>query len=211
MGGTRWWFKGREFTNCNCAYGCPCQFNALPTFGDCKAVIGVEIGEGMHGETRLDGLRFAGVFKWPGPIHLGNGEAFPIVDARASDAQRNALLRILSGEDTEPGATIFSVFAATFAKVHQPVFADIDIAIDMEKHRSRLHVPGYIDQHGEPIRNPVTGAEFRGLIELPNGFEYFRAEMARGWSKTKGPIELDLADSHGHFAELHLSSTGMVH
>jgi hypothetical protein len=174
-------------------------------------VIGVQIGEGIHGETRLDGLRFAGVFAWPGPIHLGNGEAFPIVDSRASEPQREALLRILSGEDTEPGATIFSVFAATFTKVHTPVFADIEIDIDIANRRSRLRVPGYIEQYGEPIKNPITGAEFRGLIELPNGFEYFRAEVARGWSKTKGPIPLDLADSHGYFAELHLSNAGVVH
>jgi hypothetical protein len=211
MAGSKWWFKGREFTNCNCAYGCPCQFNALPTHGDCKAVIGVEIDEGAHGETRLDGLRFAGVFAWPGPIHLGKGEAFPIVDIKASESQRSALLRILGGEDTEPGATIFNVFAATFAKVHPPAFCDIEISIDVDRRQARLQVPGYVEQRGEPIRNPVTGAEFRGLIELPKGFEYVRAEVARGWSKTKGPIALDLADSHGHFAELHLSNTGVVH
>src|SRR5690242_9124576 len=57
-----WAFKGREFTNCNCAYGCPCQFNALPTHGNCQAVIGIQIDEGHHGQTSLDGLRFAGVF-----------------------------------------------------------------------------------------------------------------------------------------------------
>ncbi len=25
-----WILTGREFANCNCAHGCPCQFNALP-------------------------------------------------------------------------------------------------------------------------------------------------------------------------------------
>ncbi|MGA7790694.1 MAG: DUF1326 domain-containing protein, partial [Xanthobacteraceae bacterium] len=29
--------------NCNCAYGCPCQFNALPTHGNCEAVAGMQI------------------------------------------------------------------------------------------------------------------------------------------------------------------------
>ena len=32
-----WFIKGREFVHCNCAYGCPCQFNALPTHGNCQA------------------------------------------------------------------------------------------------------------------------------------------------------------------------------
>jgi len=208
---TKWMFKGREFTNCNCAYGCPCQFNALPTHGDCKAVVGIQIDEGHHGETQLDGLRFAGVFAWPGPIHLGNGQVQPIVDKRANNSQREAILRIISGQDTDPGATIFSVFAATFATVHQPIFADIDLEIDVQKRRARLRVPGLVEQRGEPIVNPVTGKEFRGRIDLPNGFEYLIAEMGRGWSKTQGAIALDLADSYGQFAELHLCQSGVVH
>ena len=211
MADVQWMLKGREFANCNCAYGCPCQFNALPTHGDCKAVVGMQIDKGHHGDTSLDGLRFAGIFAWPGPIHLGNGEAQPIVDKRASEAQRNAILRIISGQDTEPGATVFSVFAAMLATVHPPIFADIDLAIDVDKRRARLVVPGLIEQRGEPIVNPVTGQEFRGRINLPNGFEYLVAEMGRGWSKTQGAIALDLADSYGQFAELHLCQNGIVH
>jgi len=37
---TQWTIKGREFVNCNCSYGCPCQFNGLPTHGKCQAVAG---------------------------------------------------------------------------------------------------------------------------------------------------------------------------
>jgi len=54
--------QGKEFINCNCAYGCPCQFNALPTHGFCEAVGGFQIDSGFHGETRLDGLKFVGIF-----------------------------------------------------------------------------------------------------------------------------------------------------
>ncbi|TIX63296.1 MAG: DUF1326 domain-containing protein, partial [Mesorhizobium sp.] len=37
MTDVKWMIKAREFTNCNCAYGCPCQFNSLPTNGFCQA------------------------------------------------------------------------------------------------------------------------------------------------------------------------------
>ncbi len=37
MTDVKWTIKGREFIHCNCAYGCPCQFNALPTRGNCQA------------------------------------------------------------------------------------------------------------------------------------------------------------------------------
>jgi hypothetical protein len=73
-----------------------------------------------------------------------------------------------------------------------------------------MKVPGYVEQRGEPIVNAVTGKEFRGRIDLPNGFEYTLAEMGRGWSKTEGPIKLDLNDSYGQFAELHLCQDGIV-
>ena len=39
----KWEIKGREFGNCNCDYGCPYQFNALPTHGNCWAVVGIRI------------------------------------------------------------------------------------------------------------------------------------------------------------------------
>jgi hypothetical protein len=38
-----WTIKGREFAHCICAYGCPCQFNALPIHGNCHAVVCFDI------------------------------------------------------------------------------------------------------------------------------------------------------------------------
>lgn len=211
MSDTKWTMKAREFINCNCAYGCPCQFNALPTYGFCQAVAGMEIESGHHGDTKLDGLRFVGIFRWPGAIHQGRGEAAVVVDERATEAQRGALLRILSGQDTEPGATIFQVFSTTLEKFHDPIFAAIDFKVDVDGRTARLQVKGVTDGHGEPIKNPVTGAEHRARIDLPRGFEYSVAEIGRGWTKATGPIKFELADSHGHFAKLHLTQSGVVH
>jgi hypothetical protein len=210
MSDTKWTLHGREFANCNCSYGCPCQFNAPPTHGNCWAVVGIQIDRGQHGDVDLSGLRLAGIFKYPGAIHMGNGEALPIVDKRASEAQRNALLRIMSGQDTKPGATMFQVFFSMLSKVHEPVFADIDFTVDIEKRMARMHVPGYIEQRGEPIVNPVTGAEHRIRIEPVGGFEFKKAEIGRGWTKTMGPVSYELADSYGQFAELHLCQDGII-
>lgn len=210
MTDVQWTIKGREFVNCNCAYGCPCQFNALSTHGHCKAVAAFEIIEGHHGKTRLDGLKAVGILAWPGAIHEGKGEALIVVDERASPEQREALLRILSGQDTEPGATVWQVFSTTLEKVHDPIFAKIDFNVDVDARKARVSIPGFVEGRGEPISNPVTGAEHRARIDLPNGFEYSLAEMGRGWSKTSGPIKLDLADSYGQFANLHLCQSGIV-
>jgi hypothetical protein len=208
---TRWEIKGQGFTNCNCAYGCPCQFNALPTHGNCQAVVGYQIDEGYHGDVRLDGLKIAMVARWPGPIHEGKGETIAVIDERATPEQRTALLRILGGKDTAPGATVWQVFSTTFEVIHDPVFAPIEFTVDVEKRLAKLVVPDLIDGRGEPIKNPVTGAEHRARIDIPHGFEYTIAEIGAGWSKTTGPIRLDLANTYGQFNKLHLNQNGVVH
>jgi hypothetical protein len=211
MTDTKWTIKGREFVHCNCAYGCPCQFNALPTQGNCCAVAAIEIVEGHHGDTPLDGLRIACILSWPGAIHEGDGQVVPIVDERATPEQREALLRIMSGEDTVPGATFFAVFAATYSKVHDPIFAPIDFSVDVDGRTALLIVPGVIEARGEPIVNPVSGEEHRARINLPDGFEYDTAEVGRGWAETKGALAISLADSHAQFAPLHITESGVVH
>ena len=210
MANVKWTIKAREFANCNCSYGCPCQFNGLPTYGDCRAVVGMEIEKGHHGKTKLDGLKTASILKWPGPIHEGKGEALIVIDKRANAAQREALLRILSGQDTEPGATIFNVFASTLTKVHEPIFSQINFKVDVNKRKAQLVVPDLIETRGEPILNPVTGKEHRVRIDMVGGFEYKLAEIGRGWSKTSGPIAYELADSYGQFCNIHLSQSGVV-
>ena len=210
MSDVKWTIKGKEFVNCNCAYGCPCQFDSLPTHGFCEAVGGFQIDKGFHGKTSLDGLKFVGIFHWPGPIHEGKGEAAVVIDESASAEQRDALLRIISGQDTEPGATIFQVFSTTLEKVHQPIFAPIDFEVDIEHRKARLVVKGVTESRGEPILNPVTGQEHRARIDIVNGFEYTVAEVGRGWSDASSPIKMHLNDSHGQFANIHLSQSGIV-
>lgn len=211
MSNTSWTIKAREFVHCNCAYGCPCQFNALPTHGNCEAVVALEIIEGFHGSTDLAATRIAMIAAWPGAIHEGKGQVVPIVDDSASEPQREALLRIMSGLDTVPGSTFFQVFSTTFEKVHDPVIAPIEFSLDVEGRRASLKVPEWIDARGEPITNPVTGEEHRARINLPHGFEYETCEVGRGWAKTQGPVDVQLSDSHAQFAMLHMTESGVVH
>ncbi|MES2120647.1 MAG: DUF1326 domain-containing protein [Pseudomonadota bacterium] len=208
---TYWEFTGRELVNCNCEYGCNCQFNALPDKGNCQAVAGIEIEKGHHGDTRLDGLRIGAMFKWPGAVHEGNGEALAFVEERATEAQREALLKIMTGQDTDPFATMFAVYASTVTKMHDPVFAPIEFEVDVEGRRGRFSVPGYVEMTGEPIRNKVSGEESRAQIVLPAGFEYEVADIGSASSRTTGgPMELAFSDSYGQFANLHLCSHGVV-
>ena len=205
-----WKIRGPELVTCNCNWGCPCQFNALPSEGNCRAAFGVRIDEGHFGPTRLDGLSLVALLAWPGAIHEGRGECLPIIDERASPEQREALLTILSGQESEPGATVFQVFAGTLETVHEPLFKPIRIEADVDGREGRIHVPGVLEIGAEPIRNPVTGAPHRARITLPHGFEYHTAEFASGTAKGGGVIPLDWAGRHAHFSELHITGRGVV-
>src|SRR5688500_4024193 len=159
-----WEIKGSELVNCSGEHGCNWQSNGLPDKGHCHAVAGIQIDEGRHGDTPLDGLKVAAIFKWPGPIHEGNGEAIAFVDLRADAAQRDALLKILTGQDTDPFATMFAVYASTVTNMHAPVFIDIDFEVDVDARSGRLVVADFIEMVGEPIRNKVTGLPSRAQI-----------------------------------------------
>ena len=205
-----WEFKGRELVNCSCDYGCSCQFNGLPDKGHCYAVAGIQIDEGHHGDTRLDGLRVGAFFKWPGAIHEGRGEALAFVDKRADDAQREALLKIMTGQDTDPFATMFAVYASTIETMHEPVFTDIDLDLDIDGRRGKMRIENYVEMTGEPLRNKVSGEETRAQIVLPAGFEYEVADIGSASSRTTGPMSIELIDTYGQFANIHLNSHGVV-
>src|SRR5262245_3335274 len=145
-----------------------------------------------------------------GPINEGKGECEQVLDRRATPEQRAALLRILRGEDTEPGATIFHVFVSTCDKVHESIVADIDVEIDIDGRTAKAEIDGVIEAKGAPILNPVTGAEHRVRIVQPNGFEFAEAEIGRGSSRTMGPIRFELDDTYGQFADVHLCQSGIV-
>jgi hypothetical protein len=210
MATIEWRVRADEFGSCNCSYGCPCQFNALPTHGSCEGVFGFRIREGHFGDLRLDGLTAAVLLKWPGAIHEGNGTMQVVVDERADVRQRDALVKIMSGEETEEMATMWWVFAAMSPNKLEPLFRPIDFEVDVEARRARLNIPGVLDATGEPIRNPVTGAEHRARIDLPHGFDYRIAEIGSGTTKATGAIKLDSKDSYGQFAHIHLSNKGVV-
>ena len=177
---TPWEIHAVEVGNCNCAYGCPCQFNALPTYGTCEAAVGIQIEKGFFGDVSLDGLKAGFTAKWPGPIHEGNGELQIIIDEQASSEQREALEKILSGEDTEDMATICWVINAMTTTHHETLFKPVTIEADVEGRKGRVVVDGVFELNVEPIKNPVTGDEHRARIDIPDLFEYSVSAEASG-------------------------------
>jgi hypothetical protein len=165
---------GEELGSCNCAWGCPCQFNAHPTNGFCEALVVCDIREGHFGDVSLDGVRFAVLLHFPGALHEGNGSLQRVVDERATQEQREAIEEIASGAH---GGALFEIFAAIAPDVRETLYLPIVIESDRERRTGAVRIPGIGESRAEPIRNPVTGEEHRARIVLPGGFEYTEAEV----------------------------------
>jgi hypothetical protein len=207
-----WRIEAIDVTTCNCDFSCPCQFNARPTEGHCRAAVAFRIDKGYFGETSLDGVTFVALFAWPGAIHEGRGEGQLIIDEKATEDQRRAVTTIFKGEETEPGATVFNVFSNTIDTYYEPVVRPVAFEADIAERTARFSVPGIVQAASEPIRNPVTGAPHRARVVLPHGFEYREAEYASSTVKTEeAPIPLEWTGAHAHLARVTWTPQGVVH
>ena len=204
-----WRLEGEWIKNCNCAFGCPCDFNAKPTQGECKGFLGMRIAKGHFNGTRLDGLSFFVTVHFPGPLHEGNGQAQPIIDERASPEQREAIFGIMSGQNSAEG-TLFHIFSVIVSKIHDPIFAPVDFRFDKAGRTARLIIPGVLESEVEPIRNPVTGAEHRIRVVMPEGFEHIEGEVASSDIRSTGAIRFETRQSHSTLAHVVQTPQGVA-
>jgi hypothetical protein len=211
MPAPKWRMKGQWVKNCGCAYGCPCDFNARPTNGNCQGLVAMKIEEGHFDKTALNGLAWAVIVDFPGPLHEGNGTAQPVIDARASAAQRDALLTILSGKEQEEG-TLFHIFSLICPTVLEPISAPVEFTFDLAGRRCRVNIPGVLLTESEPIKNPVTGAPHRIQVVMPEGFEHHQAEIASAAviRASKG-ITYEYHNTHSSLALVEHLPTGVAH
>ena len=167
----KWALRGTVLIACNCDWGCPCNFNALPTTGSCEGGWNWIVENGSYGDVDLDGLTVSVFAEWPGAIHEGNGRAIAFIDEKADDAQREALTRLLRGEIGGP----WGVFINTYT-LDGPYPAAY--RVDLAEHRSQLQIGDTVHLELEPIRNPVTSAEAHPEVVLPEGLVVKRASLA---------------------------------
>jgi hypothetical protein len=167
-----WRIEGFHIDSCNCDWGCPCQFMARPTHGNCEGGSAVLITKGNYGHTSLDKLSVAAFFSYPGAIHEGHGKSATYIDERAGEAQFQALSKIMSGKVGGP----MEIYASMCDDIRDPRRARVKI--DLNGTKSHVKIEDVVEIKLEPILNPVTHDPFRAIIELPSGFEASRMEQA---------------------------------
>jgi len=204
-----WLIEGKYVEYCSCDLGCPCESMADPTQGYCTGLVAFMIDRGHCDDVDLSGLKVVATFYFPRAIHHGQGIMHPIVDERASDAQRDAVFYILSGKD-QPVGTMFQIFSVIVETIKDPLFAPITFEWDLDKRQARIEVAGVVRARTEPIRNPVTDEEHRMLTVLPNGWVFHEAEGGAGFAKGMGAIRFDLSRRHSSLANVAWGPQGLV-
>ena len=172
MSGTSWYIKGHYLLACSCDFGCPCNFNARPSLGNCQGTIGALIAEGRYGGVDLRGQKAFVTLKWPGAIHEGNGVAAVYVDSAASEPQREALDQIFSGA---AGGAPWAVFAATWS--HVLPTRTVPIEVRLAGKDSSVMIVEHAAFSMQPIRNQVTKAESYPKVVLPQGFVFKEGDI----------------------------------
>lgn len=168
---TTWRLKGTALIACNCDYGCPCNFNALPSKGFCEGSWTWHIESGHVDDVELDGLNFSIAVKWPGAIHHGNGEGVILVDERADARQQAAIATLVTGKFGGP----WGVLAWTWPKVHGPSRVKYEVSVNGIQ--SRLKAGDSMTLESTTIKNPVTGAEVHPGMVLPEGLVVKTADL----------------------------------
>jgi hypothetical protein len=178
--------RGHVILACNCDYGCPCNFNGLPTTGKCEGNWNWHIEEGSFGEVSLSGLTFGVAVNWPGAIHEGGGEAQAVLDEKADERQRQALLALITGQAGGP----WKIIGTTIARLHEPRFAPFQV--EVSGFTSSVHADDFVSLQLEPVRNKVTGAEVHPRALLPEGFVFKEADLAASSTfRIEGPVSWD--------------------
>ncbi|MBI1723111.1 MAG: DUF1326 domain-containing protein [Gemmatimonadetes bacterium] len=179
----KWAAKVEHLMACNCNFGCPCSFDAPPTYGTCEAATFTRIVKGKYGGVTLDGLRFAGVAKWPGPLHERHGKMVVFLDERAKGAKREALEAIATGRAGGP----WGVLMSTVTDGVEVRAAHIEHKFAGKK--SFFRVAEAAEVVFDAIKNPATGEDHHAIALLPTGLltkseEFFAARTF--WVKADG-------------------------
>ena len=190
-----WRVKGTVLVACNCDYGCPCNFNAPPTTGDCEGNWTWHIEKGRYGDVELDGLTLAIFADWPKAIHEGGGKAVAYYDERADEHQSEALENLVRGGEGGP----WGIFINTY-ELLDIVPAPFEVNVDGE--HSSYKIGDVAELQMEPIKNPVSGAEVRAAVVLPTGLVFNEGWCAASTVfRVNGGVSYDHSGKNAEYAE----------
>lgn len=183
---TSWKLAGTLLIACNCDFGCPCNFNARPSRGDCEGQWLWHVERGAVGDVSLEGVSWTVTADWPGAIHEGGGRAISFFDERATDEQAEVITSLVRGECGGP----WGVFINTYELID---VRPMPFELHIDGLRTRVQVGDVMRLELTTIKNPVSGVEVHPGAVLPEGLVC--REMSFGTSETFR-VESEIAYDH---------------
>ncbi|MGI8925460.1 MAG: DUF1326 domain-containing protein [Tepidiformaceae bacterium] len=168
---TTWKMKGDALGACSCDWGCPCNFDAPPSKGWCEGGYSFHINSGSYNDVGLDGLTIGFFAHSPAALHLGNVTGYVLIDERATEEQRQAIMNILGGQY----GGVFGVLASMVVKVIGPDFVPIQWKFDGPN--SYCIYGDKAELRLAEIKNPVTGEPSAFSLKMSNGLLTNQAEL----------------------------------
>lgn len=196
-----WRMKARYYEACNCAYGCPCNFNGFPTHGNCTGIVAFAVDEGERDGVDLSGLKVAAGVDWPKAIHDGNGKMAVFIDG--AEEQRDAIIPILMGQD---GGMPWEILATTISEINGPFFESIEI--EDAGTDSTLRVGDKLVVEMQTFTNPVSGEPHEVHTVMPDGFIF--TDGLVGGTKTArvdaDGVSFDCSGNNAYYAHVEWSN-----
>ena len=181
------------------------------THGYCQTAYLGTVVDGHFNETPLAGLKWAGLWKWPGEIAAGNGTRLIVIDERADAAQRMGLETIVSGEACTSLSNVFSVYGSMCETFLDTVFLPIQLEADFEHRTATAHIPGILTSKAGPLINEFSEEPFHVALARPSGsIEFTYAELGLGTTTVSGGLDMAYADAYAMWCVLHFNQNGVI-
>ena len=194
MATASWNVQGNYYETCSCDYVCPCvpfRMANKPTKGTCTFAMGFQIERGSFNGASLDGIGFIVLGLTPAEMGSGNWSVGLVIDERASDAQRDAIAAIASGQAGGPMAAL-SGLVTNFLGIER---AAIQFTRDGVKwsvkagkfvDMAATGVMGIDPSATEPIHLDNTGHPANTRFALANASKSHVHALGMNWDDTTG-------------------------
>lgn len=149
----QWSIRGEYLESCNCKGACPCIYLGNPTEGECTALVGWHITQGLFEEVELSDRNVAIALHSPGHMAEGNWKVVLYIDQRADVRQQEALSSIFGGQVGGHPALLASFISEVVAVESLPIHFEVE--------QGRRHL-----KLGESAETEITALEGQNGAEV---------------------------------------------
>ena len=133
---------------CSCNVLCPCWIGEDPDGGECFAIVAWHIDSGQVTGIDVSGRSLVAVAHIPGNILAGNWELVLLVDEHTNPEQRDALVKVFSGQLGGPLADFAQLIGTVKGSRASPSASRSAAAPER-------CIPGIVEAEMEPYRSPL--------------------------------------------------------